>query len=64
MFYQNLMKFDLRERLTAANAVEHAWFDDIITCRRPTIMTRQRQTMTLAGPIPSLATDDEEIEVK
>lgn len=62
--FRNLMKFDLRERITAANVVEHAWFDDIITCRRPSIMTRQRHTMSLVGPIPSLVTEDEEIEVR
>eukprot|EP00116_Pleurobrachia_bachei_P009874 sb/3470136/ len=55
-----MLKFDLRDRITAANATEHAWFDDIITCRRPTIMTRQRHSMSLAGPIPSLAQDEEE----
>ena len=60
---QNMMRFDLRDRITAANAMEHAWFDDVITCRRPGIMTRQRHSMSLAGPIPSLATDDDEIEI-
>ena len=58
-----MMRFDLRDRITAANAMEHAWFDDVITCRRPAIMTRHRHSMSLAGPIPSLAADDEEIEI-
>ncbi|XP_063680868.1 cyclin-dependent kinase 4-like [Bolinopsis microptera] len=61
--FTNMMRFDLRDRITAANAMEHAWFDDVITCRRPGIMTRQRHSMSLAGPIPSLATDDDEIEI-
>ena len=58
------MRFDLRDRITAANAMDHAWFDDIITCRRPGIMTRQRHSMSLAGPIPSLAAEDDEIEIR
>lgn len=61
--FTNMMRFDLRDRITAANAMEHAWFDDVITCRRPAIMTRHRHSMSLAGPIPSLAADDEEIEI-
>ena len=44
--------------------MDHAWFDDIITCRRPGIMTRQRHSMSLAGPIPSLAAEDDEIEIR
>jgi len=63
LFY-NLMRFDLAERITAANALEHAWFDDIITFKKPLRMTRQRHSMSLAGPIPSLAEVDTEVEIR
>ena len=59
-----MLRFDPRERILAKNAIDHAWFDDVITCRRPAIMTRQRHSMSLAGPIPSIATEDEEIEIR
>ena len=64
MTFQNLMRFDLAERITAANALEHAWFDDIITFKKPLRMTRQRHSMSLAGPIPSLADVDTEVEIR